>query len=220
MTRSPETDQEAMRKAIPMHERLGLRTRLRWLSWVQSDAAATRLFEQSALACIERVKDLPRDAGKHPFLIPRVPGTEETSRYWSAYMVLEHMSKVDNVVRGVVGALSRGIQPDVVVEIAAATPTQDAGPEQVEMLQLAVKRYLAMLSRCGKIDGAERHPHPWFGSLNAREWHRYAALHHRVHLLQLERILSMLEATRAQRPADGESGLDEGDLDLTSSYVP
>jgi hypothetical protein len=53
----------------------------------------------------------------------------------------------------------------------------------------------------GILDRRVRHPHPWFGPMTAHDWHCLAAIHHRVHRRQLERIVGKLtDETRGKVP--------------------
>ncbi len=127
-------------------------------------------------------------------LIPRHRGLEDSSRYWSVAMALEHLVIVGDMMRQVVVDLSNGgtnlrqigiadVKPGLNVDPAKALPAFE------EMTERFVRETTA-----AQIDAFPRstYPHPWFGPLNAHQWLTFAAPHERIHRKQIEAIIARL----------------------------
>lgn len=137
-------------------------------------------------------RDLPADAMRRPVLIRRPAGLEDSSRNWSAAMVVQHLVIVDTGIGEVIAALSDNRAFEREVRIADVKPAADAGPEQLACLAGAVETYLARLAAIADLRTARRHAHPWFGSLDGHGWHVLAAVHTLIHRRQLEAIVRVL----------------------------
>ncbi|MEO5711991.1 MAG: hypothetical protein ABIT37_00740 [Luteolibacter sp.] len=98
-------------------------------------------------------------------LIQRVRSFEDSSRYWSVLMTLDHQRIVNQSITGLIGALSKGKTPPGKASTAAVKPN---------------------------LKTKARYNHPWFGSMDASGWHATAAHHLGIHRVQIERILSGL----------------------------
>ncbi len=129
---------------------------------------------------------------KHRVLIKRVPGIEDSSRYWSVFMVLEHLSIVNNGIIRIIKALTEEQIFTEKVRIEDVKPHESADAEQMSAFNYSVTSYVDLISSVSSLRSKSRHPHPWFGSLNAHGWHCLAAVHQTVHRHQLNRILAVL----------------------------
>jgi hypothetical protein len=49
-----------------------------------------------------------------------------------------------------------------------------------------------MIERLGPLNARARHPHPWFGPLDAATWHFMTGFHMQLHFKQMELILAGL----------------------------
>lgn len=126
-------------------------------------------------------------------LIPRLPGLEDSSRYWSVAMTIEHLVIIGENTRGLLLALGRGkTNLPIGGGTAAVKPSKDVDPESI------FARFEKMtddLLRAGQsIDfdkiAAARHPHPWFGPLSAKQWLMFIAPHESLHRQQIEQIIA------------------------------
>lgn len=160
---------------------------------IGSKRRALRVFMREADRILESVAGLDASLGRRPVLVKRVAGMEDSSRNWSAYMVLEHLVIVDTGVTGMVRALASGQAPGREVRIQDVKPRLDAGPEQIERFRQAVAAYAKTIEELPDLRSALRHVHPWFGPMDAQAWHVLAAFHHRIHRRQLQRILAGLK---------------------------
>lgn len=155
-----------------------------WMNW----AAAARLFQAEGARVLAVWDALPADRLGERVLIRRVPGIEDSSRFWSAAMTVEHLNAVGTGVRQLIGSLRQGEVPTGVVRIVDYKPRGEGTPVE---LRAEFARLLA--------DAADAEPpvprgvgprcaHPWFGPLDAHRWHCLLALHQRIHRRQMEAI--------------------------------
>lgn len=168
------------------------RAGFRLLRRVFSDARATRLFFDEGRRVFEMARSTPLPLAGEPVLIRRVPGMEDSSRNWSVYMVLDHLRRVNNGIARIIAALCAGEGGLEEVRIESVKPDPDAMVEVLGPYEASVERYLQTVKRNPRLAGRGTHPHPWFGPLDAHGWHCLAALHHRTHRRQIERIREQL----------------------------
>jgi hypothetical protein len=135
-----------------------------------------------------------------PVLIDRVVGIEDSSRFWSVFMVLDHLRIVDEGITQIVQTLTDDRLFGQEVRIQDVKPSPQSGPDTIDRFLTAVDGYESTVTRLGMLGRRMRHPHPWFGPMTAHEWHCLAAIHHWVHRRQLERIVGKL--LREMRPRD------------------
>jgi hypothetical protein len=135
------------------------------------------------------------DSGKRmePVLIKRVRGLEDSSRFWSVYMTLDHLRIVQNLIVRVICALTHEkahvLQP---VSTAEVKPDPKAGENSVADFEESVSLIQKTIAAIPHLNTEMRQAHPWFGPLDVAGWHVLAALHLRIHRVQLERILAGL----------------------------
>lgn len=139
------------------------------------------------------VRELPVEQLQRQVLIPRLAGLEDSSRNWSAAMVLQHLAIVDTEIGQILGALSEGEAFARETRIADVKPTTDAGQELLVQLEQALSTYLGQVAAIKDLHTVRRHAHPWFGPLNGHGWHTLAAMHTMVHRRQLDAIVRRLK---------------------------
>ncbi|MBM3981916.1 MAG: DinB family protein [Planctomycetes bacterium] len=177
---------------LPRVELFVARVGFRVLNLVVSRRRASAWFRAEADRMLGLVRALDPERAARRVLVPRLAGLEDSSRYWSAYMVLEHLVLVDTGVRDVIGALVAGAAPGAVVNTADFKPAPTAGASAVARFEAVAREYLARVDAVPDLRTKVRFPHPWFGPLSAIGWHRLAAMHHRIHRKQLERIVRLV----------------------------
>lgn len=134
---------------------------------------------------------------KRRVLIPRLRGLEDSSRFWSVWMTLDHLRIVNTQIAMVVLQLSRGRVPPGQVSTAAVKPSPDVGPEIVPAYEASCDELLAAVARQAEPHdqtptSKPRYAHPWFGPLDAKGWHAMAAMHMGIHRAQIQRILQTI----------------------------
>ncbi len=134
-----------------------------------------------------------------PLLIPRVIGIEDSSRKWSVAMVLDHVCKVNREMALAVDSLSKGVVPHGEIDVALYKPDPDIGFEVVEQFEQVSQGYVGtvekILNSRDRLPTQPTFPHPWFGPLNAHQWHYLAAAHMWIHRRQAQKIIAMLGIT-------------------------
>ena len=157
------------------------------LRWIQRDAA-----ELSSMADCEDESYDVTDA----ILTPRLIGIEDSSRKWSVLMVLEHLCLVNTEMIKLIQALANGTVPQGTIDIALYKPSSDVDYEAMTRFRKLSAEYAnvigTLIDHHGNLQLPARYNHPWFGSLNAHQWHCLAAYHQRIHKRQMKKIIAML----------------------------
>ena len=125
-------------------------------------------------------------------LIDRVVGLEDSSRYWSVFMVLDHLRIVDEGISQIFKTLTDDRLFGQEIRMQDLKPSLQSDSDMINRFLKEVAGYESTVTRLGILGRRVRHPHPWFGPMTAHEWHCLAAIHHRVHRRQLERIVGKL----------------------------
>lgn len=129
-------------------------------------------------------------------LVPSQYGLEESSRYWSAAMVLEHMVIVGTGIKGIVISLSNGVVPDYKVELSRVKPRGKGTPQQAiaDFKQFTDITQGEIAGQLGNKDSKASLDHPWFGKFNTRQWHWLLSAHSVIHLQQVREIVLRLKS--------------------------
>jgi hypothetical protein len=157
-----------------------------------------RRFEKTTAALLKEIEGLDDKQLATRILVPPLQGLEDSSRYWSAAMLFEHLIIVGEGVKGGIISLSRGIVPDVKVDTGKVKPSGDPTPsgiiQKYRQFSSAVQDELEKSVK-DKDSKAVLH-HPWLGPLNCRQWHWLLATHQGIHLRQLREIVKGLNAPK------------------------
>lgn len=163
----------------------------RTTSWDEALGLFLREGERVAAAA----QSLAPEALRTRVLIRAPLGIEDSSRYWSAAMVLEHLVEVGSRIATGVVELTHGQAASVKADIAEVKPQgrNDGDGDIVAAYRAFLEDYADMVTRRAG-DRAARHtaPHPWFGDLTPQRWVCLGAIHQRIHRLQMERIIAGL----------------------------
>lgn len=127
-------------------------------------------------------------------LIARLQGLEDSSRYWSVAMTLDHLTIVGNLMSHAVIELSKGNNALKVVGTAEVKPGAAAdAARSLKDFEEMTERFLLEVGKANiDVRSKVTHPHPWFGPLNAYQWLVFAAPHENIHLRQIEAIVALL----------------------------
>lgn len=174
---------------IPWLERMVLKGGVRLYASRTSQQAAMALFQRDAAEVIAMAESVSEEIGRKPALVPRLRAMEDSSRYWSPYMIVQHLDIIDRGVLMLVRGLAAGRSSDKVTGTADVKPSPDAGPDVVGKFRETVAAWQSKLAEIPDLKTRLRHPHPWFGPLDAHAWVCVAALHHGVHLKQMKLVL-------------------------------
>jgi len=142
------------------------------------------------------VRPLDPESAAQRVLIERPRGMEDSSRFWSVWMTLDHLRIVHQSMIRVIGALSKGVE----LEGRASTANVKPGPQVTAAVVAGYEKscddLLAAVEVVENLNTPQRYAHPWFGPLNAAGWHALAAEHHGIHRVQIQRIIQGLSAVQ------------------------
>lgn len=174
---------------LPWHERTVGGLLLRWRARRATRAGNAALFAREQTV-IRGLVDGCRESDRSVrVLIPRLRGLEDSSRYWSVFMTLDHLRIVNRGVGDVIRLLGQGRKPDRVTGTADVKPSPDAGAGTVAAFEEACAHFGQCVAGVEDLRATPRWPHPWFGPLDAADWHFFTAFHLRLHRRQIEAII-------------------------------
>lgn len=149
-------------------------------------------FQRERTAIRALIASCDAESGARRVLIARVPGLEDSSRYWSIWMTLEHLRIVHTGLISGMGALAKEIVPPGKANTAAVKPALGITIAVVPEYEKTCDDLLATIAAIPNLKTKARFAHPWFGPLDASGWHAIAGSHLAIHRKQIERILSEL----------------------------
>jgi hypothetical protein len=179
---------------IPWHNQLAGRFMMWRLPHRMDEAAALRLFDAEATKLLALTRGLTPAELAERVLVPPQTGLDDSSRYWSIAMTLEHVVIVGDAMANVVVELSHGRVPPGAVSTAAVKPRGEQGAnEALAAYEAFIPRYVQTVSgRQSPLPRSPRYRHPWFGEITAHQWLCLAAIHTRIHRKQAEAIRARL----------------------------
>ena len=177
---------------LPLLERFALKAFLKTYALFASKATATERMRRERKAILLLVKTLNPEEGSQRVLIDRIRGIEDNSRFWSVFMVLEHLAIVNAGILAIIETLCANQAYPQEVHIADVKPDEKADILSIKAFDNSVTHYLSKVSTLPNLRMSRQHPHPWFGPLNAHSWHCLASVHHSIHYQQICAILKKL----------------------------
>jgi hypothetical protein len=182
---------------LPWPELIVIRLGFGWLRrrTTRAQAAALVVEERDTILKLTSQRDL--ESGSCPVLIDRLCGMEDSSRFWSVFMTLDHLRIVNLAISEVIRLLGRGQIPARQVRIADVKPSPQADHSVVGEFEQSCNRIERRASELPDLRTAHRYAHPWFGALDASGWHFLAGFHMQLHRRQIEEILRHLSLDRS-----------------------
>ncbi len=192
MSKSDEPKLQAPGAGIPLRHKLFLRWFLRRYERRRDWEARQRIFRKHGERVVAMCRSQPDEALTRRVLVAPMMGLEDSSRYWSVAMTVEHLVIVGTLQVRLIAELGRGHSPSGEADIAAYKP---AGLLDLKVLlpqlQSLLDEFDALpMPQPGGGHAEARFRHPWFGALTATRWHAVAALHQGLHRRQCEAILN------------------------------
>ena len=185
---------------LPWFERAVASVMLGWKARRATREGNAALFarERDTILELARACD-PQNAAKR-VLIPRPRGLEDSSRYWSVYMTLDHLRIINEGTGRLIRLLGEGKTPGRVTGTADVKPDPAADAQMVGAFEAACARFERCVDAVAELRTPLRWPHPWFGPLDAADWHFFTAFHMGLHRRQIEAILRGLHTAAAGSP--------------------
>jgi len=127
-------------------------------------------------------------------LIKRLTGLEDSSRYWSVAMTMQHLVIVNTGIRATVIDLCNGGTDRPKAQVQDVKPSAEVNGEVIRSeFEVMCKKFL----HTAETAKVEAHPeatfdHPWFGPFNAQDWLAMAGFHQKIHRTQIEAIIYQL----------------------------
>jgi hypothetical protein len=140
------------------------------------------------------IQGLNEESAARRVLIQRPPGLEDSSRYWSVWMTLDHLRIMHGGINRIITTLLKGAKPPGAASTAAVKPNPQVIGAVVADYEKSCDDLLATVAAADNLKTATRYEHPWFGLQNAAGWHAMAAMHLGIHRVQIERIVAGLSA--------------------------
>lgn len=131
----------------------------------------------------------PKEDRGLQILIPRAVGLEDSSRHYSAWMVLDHLRIVNNACVTIIGELAAGHAMSGSASTATVKPDPAADASVEALYEASCREVLSAIESAGELRTKTRYPHPWFGPLDAHGWASMVAMHMGIHRNQLSLML-------------------------------
>lgn len=157
-----------------------------------SREAFTARFEQERAAIRDVIARCPVERRGDQVLIPRLRGLEDSSRFWSAWMTLEHLRITNTVFAMVIKSLAHGKVPAKKASTADVKPRAELTADVEVAYEASCDAVLSTVAAIADLKTAAKYAHPWFGPLDAAGWHALAATHMGIHRAQIEQIVKSL----------------------------
>ncbi len=159
-------------------------------TWQQAD----EMFVSQSAKILKDVHGLDKARLSTPFLIKRIRGLEDSSRFWSVAMTLEHSAIVTEGMAEITIKLSRGEKLDFVVDVVKVKPQKAWAPEKsIELFnEMVIRVQKRFATEVKDKNSKTTHFHPWFGELDCHQWHWLAASHLTIHKTQIREIIKGL----------------------------
>lgn len=146
-------------------------------------------FQRYSKAIEDIVKSLTSDQLNTRFLVNPIVGLEDSSRYWSVGMTLDHLVIVGSGIKSIIENLSHNKVPPVEVRVEnVKPPLQEHDFGVVQRFSVFCTEFAPTLN-AGPDRTHTKLRHPWFGPFNAHQWLYMISLHQGVHLQQIKQIV-------------------------------
>jgi len=152
----------------------------------------TAKFEQERVAIRELVNSCATAKRAEHVLIPRLRGLEDSSRFWSVWMTLDHLRITNSVFSMVITSLAEGKVPGKRASTADVKPDPTVTGKVEDAYEESCDKLLAVVAEVSDLKTAVRYAHPWFGPLDASGWHALTGMHMGIHRAQITGILKHL----------------------------
>lgn len=178
---------------LPKIEHFFANLMVRWKASRTSREEAIATFAHEHDAILRLLAATPANEMATPVLIKRLPGLEDSSRYWSVLMTVDHLRIVNDQIAGVISSLCAGKVPERATSTAAVKPSETVDASVIAAFETTCRDFKDTVAAQSDLKTNARYPHPWFGPMDAAGWHFMTGFHMSLHRKQIERILAGLD---------------------------
>lgn len=185
---------------LPFHQRI----MLRWyvFPFIAKNAdpgLSAKSFNVVYKKILESVKGLTEKQLNQKVLVPPQIGLEDSSRYWSIAMTLDHLLIVGKQIEKGVIELSNGRAIPVKVDIAKVKPTEKNSAEDMvnEFENFITESPHRIVEGAKNWESTMTHFHPWFGPFPLKGWYWLLGAHGGIHLKQIRAIKKQLDLNKS-----------------------
>jgi hypothetical protein len=171
---------------LPTPELYIARLLFAWQRWTGNRDSFNARFQQEHEIIRKLVRSCDGESGGRRVLIKRLPGLEDSSRYWSVWMTLDHLRIMHGGMARTIKALTNGVKPPGMASTARVKPSPQATADVVAEYEKSCDDLLATVAAAGNLKTTVRYMHPWFGPLDAAGWHALVGTHMGIHRRQIE----------------------------------
>ncbi len=188
---NPTTQLAPPGAGLPFHYRI----LLRWYVYpfVAKNAdpkASAKSFDIIYSKILNEAKDLSSKQLHQKVLVPPQMGLEDSSRYWSIAMTLDHLMIVGRQIENGIIELGNNRAIAQKVDIAKVKPTEKSAEVDIvkEFQSFILESPLRIKSNTKNWDSDMKHYHPWFGPFSLKGWFWLLGAHGGIHLKQIRAI--------------------------------
>lgn len=149
-------------------------------------------FENEKTKISELIAPLSNNQRSQRILIPRLIGLEDSSRFYSVWMTLDHLRITNLAFATIIKQLSQEQAPDIVVSTADVKPDPEVTQAIEKDYETANRIFLATVKKAPELKTEAELTHPWFGPMNAHRWLSLSAFHMGIHRRQIKAISDRL----------------------------
>lgn len=153
-------------------------------------------FQKETNKIVKIVEKVSEEDFQTRILIPRLPGMEDSSRYWSVALTIDHMCITIGGMTMVAVELAKGNPLSVSVDTATVKPQLDhiaTKTKMIETLEKTVRESINLLSSYENTASKKyKLNHPWFGKINSLGWVWVLGQHQALHRKQIQMIVERL----------------------------
>jgi hypothetical protein len=175
---------------LPKIERIVAKLMIRWKAARTGREQAATTFEIECEAILRLLEGCDASALTQPVLIKRLRGLEDSSRYWSLLMVVDHLRIVNRDIAQVIVSLGAGHLPQGEANIAAVKPSREATQAVISEFVRGCRDFAGAVAAVPDLKTKLKFPHPWFGPMDAAAWHFMTGFHMKLHHQQMKLILA------------------------------
>ena len=153
------------------------------------------LFDNVNNGILAKIENLTGPQLEKKILIRPLPALEDSSRYWSLAMTLEHLIIVGEAQKKIITALAQGIVPPGKGDTASVKPKGGReGRAQLADYKTFVASVRPALDplRDKALASRAKFAHPWMGPFTALQWQWLFSGHTHIHYRQIKEILKGL----------------------------